>query len=53
LTGDRVTVGLTSTYPLPHRKKLRFSSHERCVVPGAQPLSLVLGIKLRLYGAVE
>ena len=27
LTGDRVTVGLTSTYLLPHRKKHRFSLH--------------------------
>src|SRR6266481_8900715 len=27
LTGDRVTVGLTSTYPLPQRQRISFSLH--------------------------
>src|SRR6267142_1370770 len=35
-TGDRVTVGNSSAYLLPQRQKISFSSHERCLVLGAQ-----------------
>src|ERR1700724_3370703 len=50
LTGDRVTVGLTSTYLLPHRKKHRSSLHGVCVLLRTLGGGLSLEAEATVYG---